>query len=142
MPPMSARQYEVLASAFRLLPGDGCNLPPADNKEQHPSGSTTRTSTLYYFSPFSIKPGYSPWKPAAQQSESGQRFALTRLPRKPTMREYRLAKIFGMSAALWLEASPRQPRHSCRTLRASAHRRTRIRPSPDTNIHESFQPAV
>ena len=61
------------------------------------------------------------------------------LPTKADDAPYRLATIFGTSAALWLEASPRQPRHSCRTLRASSHRRTRIRPSPDTNIHESFQ---
>ena len=44
-----------------------------------------------------------------------------------------------VSAALWPEASPRQSRRPCRTLRASSHRRTRNRLSPDTNRHEPFQ---
>ena len=55
---------------------------------------------------------------------------------------YRLATIFAMSAAPWPEASPLQSRRPCRTLRASSHRRTRTRLSPDTNRHETLQRLV
>ena len=84
--PLDAAYCQRGSTRFWLRPFGSCPMasaikPPADNKEQHPCGLTARTATLYYFGPFSVKPGSSDTKPAAQQSGSRhqqRRFALTR----------------------------------------------------------------